>query len=164
MVAVRKIQVPWDPEAGFGAVAWDGSVQINEGLADALHLTPRQVDRCVEKTREEVLRRLRRFRGVRPMPVLKDRVIILVDDGLASGYTMLVAACSVKNYAPGRVVVAVPTASRSSVDLVARYVDEVVCLNVRGAPFYAVADAYLEWHDLSDEEVMIYLSSERLGK
>ena len=154
LIVVRKVQVPWDPEAGFGAVAWDGGVQLNESLVSALGLNPSQVETCVEKTREEVLRRMRRFRGDKPMPVLKGRVVILVDDGLASGYTMLVAAGSVKKYAPAKVVVAAPTASQSALDMVARYVDEVVCLNVRGGTFYAVADAYVEWHDLSDGEVM----------
>lgn len=89
--------------------------------------------------------------------MLKDRVVVLVDDGLASGYTMLVAAGSVKKCAPAKLVVATPTASQSALDMVARYVDEVVCLNVRGDAFYAIADAYVEWHDLSDGEVMTYL-------
>ena len=88
------------------------------------------------------------------MPNLKDKIVILVDDGLASGFTMLAAARSVKDKAPKKVIVAVPTASSGAIELLAPEVDEIICLNIRSGSSFAVADAYENWHDLTDEEVL----------
>jgi putative phosphoribosyl transferase len=84
--------------------------------------------------------------------------VILVDDGLASGFTMLAATESIKTQRPGRIIVAVPTGSVHAVELLAPRVDELVCLNIRSGPVFAVAAAYEEWHDLSDDEVLMFLS------
>jgi len=81
----------------------------------------------------------------------------LIDDGLASGFTMLAAVKSVRNQGPEKIIVAVPTASTSAVQVVAPSVDKLICLNIRGGPFFAVADAYQKWYDLSDEEVVEFL-------
>jgi len=154
---VRKVQIPWNPEAGFGAVAWDGTVILNGPLIARLGLSTELVRRCVSLTRETVRYRLDKFRGNRSFPQLKDQTVVLVDDGLASGFTMLTAMEAVKKQGPKKVVVAVPTASTGAIDLVTPNVDELICLNIRGGPVFAVADAYQEWHDLSDEEVMEFL-------
>jgi len=154
VIIVRKVQIPWNPEAGFGAVAWDGTVILNEPLVGQLGLTTELVQWCVSKTQEGVGERLEKFRGEKPPPDLRDKTVILVDDGLASGFTMLVAVKSVRNRGPEKVIVAVPTASTSAVQLVAPSVDKLICLNIRGGPFFAVADAYKKWYDLSDEEVV----------
>ena len=87
------------------------------------------------------------------MPDLKDKVVILVDDGLASGFTMLAAARSSRRRHPKKMVVAVPTASVGAIKLLTSEVDEIVCLNIRSGPVFAVADAYKNWYDLTDEEV-----------
>ncbi len=87
------------------------------------------------------------------MPLVKDKIIILVDDGLASGFTMLAAVRSLRKSLPEKIVVAVPTASLGAIDLLRSEVDEIVCLNIRSGSF-AVADAYESWHDLADEEVL----------
>jgi predicted phosphoribosyltransferase len=92
----------------------------------------------------------------RPFPELNDKTIILVDDGLASGYTMSEAIRFVKRKFAKKIIAAIPTASESSIELILPLVDELYCLNIRGYP-YAAADAYKEWHDVSDEEVMYYL-------
>ena len=85
---------------------------------------------------------------------IRGKTAILIDDGLASGYTMLAAIRSTRKRNPRRVVVAVPTASTAAIELVSRKVDKILCLNIRSGPFFAVADAYREWRDLSDEEVV----------
>jgi len=87
------------------------------------------------------------------MPDLKDKVVVLVDDGLASGFTMQAAARSVKARAPKKVIIAVPTASLGAIKLIAPEVDEILCLNIRSGLSFAVADAYVNWYDLTDEEV-----------
>lgn len=163
VAVVRKVQVPWNTEAGFGAVSWDGTVMLNELLVAGLGLNDRAVQVGISKTKRIVEERPRRFRGDRSFPDVRGETVVLVDDGLASGFTMLVAATSVKKLNPGRVVVAVPTASASAVELVAREVDLLVCLNVRGGPVFAVADAYQNWYDLTDEEVERFLKIARTG-
>jgi predicted phosphoribosyltransferase len=157
VMVVRKIQIPWNTEAGFGAVTWDGTVILNEPLVTQLGLSNEVVQQCVARTRQMVEERLKKFRGERPLPDLRGRHVVLIDDGLASGFTMLAAVKSVKGQSPNEVTVAVPTASLGAVELLAPNVDRLVCLNIRGGSIFAVADAYRNWYDLTDEEVMKYL-------
>ena len=107
--------------------------------------------------------RNRLFRAGRAFPDTADRTIILVDDGLASGYTMLAAIQSVKEKNAAKVVVAVPTGSAGTVQMLLPEVDELVCLNVRTGYSFAVADAYRLWHDLTDDEVLSLLDKSREG-
>lgn len=157
VVIVRKIQIPWSPEAGFGAIAWDGTVVLNEVLVTELGLSTELVRWCISRTQETIRRRLEKFRGNKPLPELKNKTVALIDDGLASGFTMLTAVKSVKKRKPKKLIVAIPTASQSAIQLVAPNIDKLICLNVRGGPIFAVADAYQKWYDLSDEEVMEFL-------
>jgi len=156
VAVVRKIQIPWDTEAGFGAVSWDGSVVLNDALGRDLGLTASQIDNCVYRTRQIVSERIQRFAKGK-LPEILNQTIVLVDDGLASGYTMMAAVESVRKGKPRRIIVAVPTGSRGAVQLVSTKVDLLICLNIRAGPVFAVADAYEEWHDLTDEEVVRYL-------
>nr|NIM44243.1 phosphoribosyltransferase [Nitrososphaeria archaeon] len=92
---------------------------------------------------------------------LGGKIVLLVDDGLASGFTMLAAARSVRKREPEKIVIAVPTASLGAINLLKTEVDEIVCLNIRTGPVFAVADAYKDWYDLSDEEVIEVLQKAR---
>lgn len=161
VIIPRKIQIPYNPEAGFGAVAPDGSTILNEPLVRELGLTGEETKILAEQVLEEIERRNRKFRGDRPFPNLIGKTVILVDDGLASGYTMLAAIKSVKKQKPKGILVAVPTAPLSSARLVASQVDQLICLNIRRGPFFAVADAYQKWYDLKDGEVMEYIRKAR---
>lgn len=154
LLIVRKIQVPDNPEAGFGAVGPDGEVVLNEQLLARIGLTEDETEEQAEKTEEIIKRRNQLFRKGKPFPSLKGRIVILVDDGLASGYTMLAAVRFVIKKMPEKIIVAVPTASGMSVDFILPEVDELVCPNVRRGNFFAVADAYRNWYDLSDEEIL----------
>jgi putative phosphoribosyl transferase len=153
-VIVRKVQVPWNPEAGFGAVAWDGRVFLNEDLLRHLRLTPDQVEAAVGKARANVRERVVRFTMAGPPPGPAGRTCIIVDDGLASGYTMTAAAGALRSLKPRKVIVAVPTGSLSAVERVAALSDGLICLNIRSGYSFAVADAYEEWYDLTEEEVI----------
>jgi predicted phosphoribosyltransferase len=158
LAIVRKIRIPGMTESGFGAVTWDGQVLINEPLRAALRLSDAEVDMAIAETQENVSRRVALFAGRRPVPAVAGKTIILTDDGLASGYTMLAAIQSISTKRPAFTMVAVPTASASSAGLVLRHADHVVCLNIRSGRTFAVADAYREWHDLDDREVLNELS------
>jgi len=154
LAIVRKIRIPGTTESGFGAVTWDGQVLINEPLREALGLSAAEVERATAETRKNVAERIARFTGSRAMPAMEGKTIILTDDGLASGFTMLAAIKSIRLRKPARIIVAVPTASARSAGMVAHDADLVVCLNIRSSRMFAVADAYEQWYDLDDREVL----------
>lgn len=155
IMLVRKIPIPWEPEAGFGSVAFDGSTYLNIPLVRSLGLSNSEISECVEKAKEGLKQRAKNFRLGEEGEVLenvKDRTAIIVDDGLASGYTMLASVAAVRKRKPTQVIVAVPTGSNAAIELVAPNADKLLCLNIRSGYSIAVADAYQEWHDVSEEE------------
>jgi len=158
LAVVRKIRIPGSTESGFGAVTWDGQVLINEPLRAALGLSAAEVDAAVAETRANVSARVALFTRGMPAPVMEGKTVILTDDGLASGFTMLAAIQGVSRRNPARLIVAVPTASASSAALVSRHADHLVCPNIRSGRTFAVADAYREWYDLDDREVLAELA------
>ncbi len=156
VIIVRKLQIPFAPEAGFGAVDLSGGTILNDDLVSEIGLSGADIERAKKKALEAARSRDRALRGDRPFPSLHGKVVILVDDGLASGYTMLAAIKRAKNDRPERIVVAVPTGSRDTVNMIAGEVDDLICLNIRSPPF-AVADAYRNWYDLTEEEALVVL-------
>jgi putative phosphoribosyl transferase len=156
-VVVRKIQVPWSTESGFGAVTWSGEVVINQNLLAHLSLSPDEIEHAISRARASVKERMEKYHGQKPVPSIEGATAILTDDGLASGFTMRAAVNSIRRESPVRVVVAVPTGSLTAVRMVSAFTDDLICLNIRGGFSFAVADAYRYWHDLSDEEVRTYL-------
>lgn len=151
---VSKITLPWDTEAGYGAVAFDGSVLLNEGILARIGLSNRQIEEGQRATRDKVERRTREFRGDHPLPDLADTTAILVDDGLASGFTMLAAINALRRLGGRCVVVAVPTASATAVALVAPTVEALYCANFRGGASFAVASAYETWDDVEEKDAI----------
>jgi len=154
IMVVRKIPIPSDPEAGYGAVTDDGTILLNDPLVARLGLTPAQIGRQAQAVKVEIDQRKTRYQGKGPSFPLDGRTVLLVDDGLASGFTMLAAIKSIRNTRPSGIIVAVPTASASSARRVAAEVDQLVCLNIRSSNRFAVAEAYDHWYDLDDQEVM----------
>jgi putative phosphoribosyl transferase len=154
VAVVSKITMPWNTEAGYGAVAFDGSVLFNEGILARIGLTGAQIEQGRRATLEKVQRRLRKFRGDRPLPDLNAVPAILVDDGLASGFTMLAAIGALRRLGGRDVIVAVPTASASAVERVAPAVESLYCANIRGGMSFAVASAYELWEDVEEEDAV----------
>ena len=161
VIVPRKLPIPFNPEAGFGAVAEDGTVYLDHGLMQACHLTPEDVESIRIKVLEEIRRRIERYRGNRPLPDMSGRTVILTDDGLATGYTMMAAIASVRQHRPHRVVVAVPVSPARTAQTVSQMSDEFVCLLTVDTPVFAVASFYEDFHDLTDEEVMQRLAAFR---
>jgi predicted phosphoribosyltransferase len=159
VAVASKILLPWTTEAGFGAVAFDGSVWINEEAVLGYHLSRADVQRSTAAARAKVERRLDRLRGERPFPALAARPLILIDDGIASGSTLRTAIAALRRHGPGEIVVAVPTGHLHSTRLIAQFADAVYCANIRGGSRFAVADAYDEWRDIGEEEVAAILAA-----
>ncbi|MCX6672971.1 MAG: phosphoribosyltransferase family protein [Methanothrix sp.] len=162
LLIIRKIPIPGYTESGFGAVSLEGDLVLNEPLVRELGLTPEEIEVLAESVQEELLARNRIFREDRPRLELAGKTVILVDDGLASGYTMMTAVRTVRRRKPSQIVVAVPTASASTIKLLASQVDTIVCPNIRSGYSFAVADAYRNWYDLERSEVTNLLKSHGL--
>jgi putative phosphoribosyl transferase len=154
VAVVSKITLPWNTEAGYGAVAFDGTVKLNEDLIKRVSLTSDDVKKGIEKTTAKVARRVAKLRSGKLFPDLRNRSVILVDDGLASGFTMRVAVSALRSAGTGRIVVAVPTGHRHSVETIAQKVDTLYCANIRGGYSFAVASAYRNWSDVDEEDVV----------
>jgi predicted phosphoribosyltransferase len=154
VAVVSKITLPWNTEAGYGAVAFDGSVLLNEPILARIGLSKTQIEDGTRATREKVERRLLEFRGNRPLPDLADSTAILVDDGLASGFTMLAAIAALRCLGSRDVVVAVPTAGTLAVVLVAPAAQALYCANIRSGASFAVASAYERWADVDEKDAV----------
>lgn len=166
LVIVRKLQIPGNPEAGFGAMTPQGDVFYNEPLLAQLRLSRAEIEQAQQKVQRELAVRDERLRGGRPFPELQGKTVILVDDGLASGFTMRASLHLARQRGAARTVVAVPTAPQRSIDDLADAAappDAVYCANVKDALSFAVAEAYQRWYDLSEPEVLEALSAEGLA-
>ena len=153
VIVVRKLGVPFQPELAMGALAGDGTQVVDQDLIHALGITGKNVDAVVAKERAELERRERLYRGGRPPLDLKDHTAILVDDGLATGSTMLAAVAFAKRRLAKRIVMAVPVASVEGVDKLREKVDECVCLATPQL-FMAVGEWYEMFLPVNDAEVV----------
>jgi len=154
LVISRKIPLPLNPEAGFGAVADDGTVILNEELVERVGLSSHQINYQTNQVRVKIRQRTLLYRKDRPLTVVSGKTVIIADDGLASGFTMMAAVESVRRRRPKEIVVTVPAASAVAVERVEKVADKVVTLTKGTAPRFAVADFYRYWYDLSDDEVI----------
>ena len=157
IILPRKIPIPWNPEAGLGAMSADGTIVLNEALVRGLGMSADEIEEAASGVRKEIERQTRAYRKDRLTPDIAGKTVILVDDGLASGYTMLAAIESVRKYNPKSIITAVPVASKSAVKLIRPRVDKLVVLITGESLPFAVAGYYLIWQDLTDENVTTYL-------
>jgi predicted phosphoribosyltransferase len=149
---VRKLGVPGHEELAMGAIASGGVRVHNEEVVRKLHIDDATIQRVAEVEQQELARRERSYRGQRPPPDLTGRVVVLVDDGLATGSTMRAAVAAARRLGPARVVVAVPTAPASTCEQLRDEADEVVCATTP-RPFRAVGYSYRSFPQTTDEEV-----------
>jgi len=154
---VRKLGVPGHEELAFGAIAQGGVQVLNNSLIADLDLPPSAVEHVAARERTELERRDELYRGGRPFPILHDRTVILIDDGLATGATMEAAVIALRRLDPARVVVAAPVGARETCDRLSRIGDEVVCA-ATPAPFDAVGLWYEDFSQTTDEEVRALLA------
>ncbi|MBN2365313.1 MAG: phosphoribosyltransferase, partial [Calditrichaeota bacterium] len=150
----RKLPIPDNPEAGFGAVAEDGSLFIIEDVSR--WIPEDMIGKIVEEQKRVILKRISDLRQNRRFPEIVGRTVILTDDGIAMGSTMRAAVEMCRNKKAGRIVVAVPVSGTSTAKEIAGLVDEMIVLETP-PNFRAVAQAYRNWHDVTDQEVMDYI-------
>ncbi|MDK1030587.1 MAG: phosphoribosyltransferase family protein [Planctomycetia bacterium] len=161
LIFVRKLPIPGAPEAGFGAVALDGGTVLNERLVSRLRMPEGEIDRIVGLVLAEVKRRARKYLDAEIPPEVTGKRVYLVDDGLATGYTMIAAAGMIRRQGPARMVLCVPVSPAGPLGEVGPYFDDVHCLiRQRELPF-AVASFYRDFPDLSDAEVVRILEGNR---
>ncbi len=153
VVISRKLPIPLRPEGGFGAVADDGQPIFNEPILKALNMTDYDINYVVNKVRSDILQRTKLYKGNKPPTLLAGKTVILVDDGLATGFTMLAAIRSLAKRNPKEIIVAAPSASREAIALMRQErVKLVLGAQPRPGKYY-VAAAYKHWTTLSDSDV-----------
>jgi predicted phosphoribosyltransferase len=157
---VRKLGVPGHEEFALGAIASGDVVVLNPELANQLGLSSQDIQAIIDAERRELDRRERVYREGAPRPDVRGRTVILVDDGLATGATMLAAIAALRKLEPARIVVAVPVAAPETCEAMAAAADEVVCA-VTPQPFHAVGLWYNNFAQTSDDEVRALLHAAR---
>jgi putative phosphoribosyl transferase len=160
IVLSRKLGAPGDVELAMGALAEDGEVFLNQYVVDALWISSAYIDQEKARQMAEIQRRSQLIRATVPKIPLQGRIVIITDDGLATGATMQVAVWAVRRENPLQLIAAIPVASEEAVTRLAGDVDAVVCLRMP-PHFMAVGQFYLEFNQVSDEEVLEILRRER---
>lgn len=161
LLITRKLPFPANPEAGFGALAEDGSKVILDQAA--ARVPDEEIEKVMERQKEEIKNRIKELRR-EPLSSIKDETVILVDDGIAMGSTMRASIKFCKNKGAKKIVVAVPVASEEVAEEIGEMVDEIIVLE-KPEFFRAVAQVYREWHDVSNDEVIQVMEKwERIKK
>jgi putative phosphoribosyl transferase len=160
VIITHKIPAPGNPEYAIGAVAENGEAQLNEEEITALGIPPAYIERQIEAELKEIVRRRLEYRGGRSLPPLRDKIAIIADDGVATGYTMMAAIKAARAEQPRKVVVAVPVGPEDTIAELTRMADEVVAL-ATPTPFYAVGAFYRNFRQTSDDEVVQLLQRAR---
>lgn len=156
---VRKLGVPGHEELAMGAIATGGAIVFNDEVVNSLGIPRSAIDKVIVRERRELERRERDYRGDRPPPEVKDRTVILVDDGLATGASMHAAVQAVRALGPAAIVIAVPAAGKSTCARLRPYVNDIACV-ITPEPFYAVSAWYDDFSQTTDEEVASMMVSE----
>ncbi|MFC2068649.1 phosphoribosyltransferase [Chloroflexota bacterium] len=164
LIICRKIPLPLTPEGGFGACADDGTVILNEEIVKRIGLSRHQIEHEARRVRIEIKRRSLLYKGDQPLVKINGRTTIIIDDGMASGITMIAAVESVRHRQPGEVVVAVPCAAAMAVRKLEKVADRVITCSSDLVPKFVVANYYRYWYDLSDEDVLHNLKTWRKWK
>jgi putative phosphoribosyl transferase len=158
VLITRKIGAPFNPEYAIGAVSEEGDVQLNHREVADLGITSAYINQEVTRQRAEIQRQALLYRGRRPPVLVRGKTVILVDDGIATGFTMFASVKTLRSRDPAAIVVAVPVSPPSTADALAREADRVVCL-LTPDPFYAVGNWYQDFDQVTDEEVRSLLQT-----
>lgn len=154
LIVTRKLPLPYNPEAGFGAMAEDGSLYLHNKAQNWLDKQTQK--EIISKQKEEIKRRIKTLRQNEPVPEIKNKNVILVDDGIAMGSTMRASIAMCKKKKAGKIIAAAPVSSPSMEKSLKKECDEVIILE-KPIGFQAVAQVYLNWYDVPDSEVKKFM-------
>ncbi|MCK4952712.1 phosphoribosyltransferase [Candidatus Bathyarchaeota archaeon] len=160
IIVPRKIGAPQNPELAIGAVTEDGTIMLDHRLVEYLGVPKSYIEEECDRQRLEITRRLKLYRGDIPYPNLKGRVVIIVDDGIATGATIKAALASIRKKDPKSIVIATPVAPPSTIKELKRDADRVVCISIP-EHFFAIGQFYRDFPQNSDEEVKRLLQLNR---
>ena len=152
LVITRKIGFPGQPEFAIGAVTQDGELIVDENIVKEYGINKEYLKQESVTQKKEIADRMRKYRGERPYPDLAGKTAIIVDDGIATGNTMLAAIESVRRKKPAKIIVAIGVAPAETVRRLSSVADQVVCLDTP-EPFYAIGEFYEKFEQVGDEEV-----------
>ncbi|MGO9687880.1 MAG: phosphoribosyltransferase [Syntrophobacteraceae bacterium] len=160
VIPLMKIPIPWNPEASYGVVAMDGTMVWNRPLMNRLELSERELEMAAAVVIEEAKKSEQLYRRGNPFPKLDNKTVILVDDGLASGYSMLAAVNFVKKRRPGSIIIATPVASDIACRMLAAEegIDRIIALIQDPEQFFSLESYYREYKFLTDDDVIRELS------
>ncbi|MFX0039598.1 MAG: phosphoribosyltransferase [Promethearchaeota archaeon] len=166
ILIVRKLKIPYNTEAGFGAITTDGTVLFNQPLLNQLNLSEKQINESIKITKEEIDERIKYYKRESILQEfyvknIQKKNIVILDDGLASGFTMLAGIKMIKKYNPNKIFIAVPTAPLRTIERIQNEVSEIFCPNVSNRLWFAVADAYKHWYDVPENEVLEIISNSK---
>ena len=157
LVICHKLTLSLSPEGSLGAIADDGTIILNEGAMKRTGLSRQQIEYEASKVRAEIKQQSLLYKSDRPLVRVSGKTVIIIDDGLASGFTMMAAVQSVRHRRPKEIIVAVPVAPVMSLKQVEKVADKVVTYATGIMPKFYISDFYRYWHDVSDDEVIRYL-------
>jgi len=161
LIICRKIPMMLNPEGSLGAAVDDGTVMLNDEAIRITGLSRQRLEDDINRIRADIKQRSLLYKGDRPIVRVGGRTVILIDDGLASGFTMMAAVESVRHRQPKEVIVAVPVASAIAVKRLEKVADKVVTSTTSFSPKFYISDFYRYWFDLSDNDVLRYLKEWR---
>lgn len=156
VIIARKLRAPYQPELGIGAVVDGDHIVLNEEVVRSVGVSQDYLNREIAYQKEEIERRLRFYRGGHPAPEVAGKIVIVVDDGIATGYTFRASLKSLRQRHPDQLVAAAPVAPRDSAEMLKAFADEVVCLHTP-VSFFAVGAWYEKFDQTSDEEAVAIL-------
>lgn len=153
VIITRKIGAPHQRELAIGATSGDGVVMLNDELISRIGVFPDYVKKAAAREQAEIIRRLEKYRGQRPLPQIEGRLVVVVDDGVATGYTLLAALSSLRRHSPAELALAVPVGPPETFERLNKEVDALVYLEAP-VDFAAVGQFYRHFDQISDEEVV----------
>jgi putative phosphoribosyl transferase len=153
---VRKLGLPGEEELAMGALAENGVTVMNERIVEEYNISQSQIDSVVRKETEELKRRLRVYREDQQLPDLRDKIVILVDDGIATGSTAQAAVKALRHLSPKKLILAAPVAAEDALEMLSPLVDETCCLS-SPAVFFGIGQFYEDFSQTTDEQVLTLL-------
>ena len=153
LIIPRKIGLPHNKEIAIGAISLDGTYLFNEEYIDMLNISQDYIEKEVFEQTDEIKRRLNKYKGNENFPDVKNKTVIIIDDGIATGFTIKAAIKSIKKHDAKKIILAVPVAPQDTISLLEKIVDEVICLFIPDE-FYGVGSYYKSFEQTTDEEVI----------